>query len=135
MLVKQMPIPNVNDYLRNILTEKVEALLKFNLEKQELYRQALEVLRTEYKLSKSTQKIEKFLALGWNEFIEELEKQKIKLDLTQKDKLNVWFRSKQSEAKKLDEGIEQLIREIDACVYKLYNLNDAEIRLIEAVNN
>ena len=105
------------------------------MEKQELYRQALEVLRTEYKLSKSTQKIEKFLALGWNEFIEELEKQKIKLDLTQKDKLNVWFRSKQSEAKKLDEGIEQLIREIDACVYKLYNLNDAEIRLIEAVNN
>ena len=40
-----------------MLTEKVEALLKFNLEKQELTKQALEVLRVEYKASQSYTKI------------------------------------------------------------------------------
>ncbi len=77
--VKQIPIPNVNDDVRNVLTEKVEMLLKLHSEKQELQKQALEVLRAEYKLSKTTQKLEKFLNLGWNEFIEELEKQKVRI--------------------------------------------------------
>lgn len=132
--VRQIPIPNVPHDLRTGLTEKVEQLLTLNLEIQELQTQSLEVLRTEYALPKITQKLEKFLSVGWNEFIEELEKQKIRMDLTRKDTLNVWFRSKQIEAKKLNETVERLIKEIDACVYKLYDLNDAEIKLIELVD-
>ena len=81
--VKQIPIPNVSDDIRKVLTEKVEMLLDLNLKKQELQKQALEVLKAEYKLPKVTQKLEKFLDLGWNEFIEELEKQKVKMDLTE----------------------------------------------------
>src|SRR5207248_7533353 len=94
--VTRIPITNVNDDLRDVLSEKVETLLKLNSEKQELQQQALEVLRAEYKLPKVTQKLERFLNLGWNEFLEELEKQKIRIDLTQKDRLNIWFRSKRS---------------------------------------
>src|SRR5258708_7212365 len=105
-----------------------------NLKKQELQKQALEVLKGEYKLPKITQKLEKFLDLGWNEFLEELEKQKIRMDLTQKDKLNVWFRNKQNEAIEFKKSVETLNQEIDSSVYKLYNLDDAEIRLIEKSN-
>jgi type I restriction-modification system DNA methylase subunit len=133
--VNQIPIPNVNDDVRSVLTDKVEMLLKLNLEKQELNKQALEVLRTECRLLKVTQKLENFLRLGWNELIEELEKQKIKLDLTQKDKLNVWFRSKQKTATNLNQSIEKLDREIDMCVYRLYNLSESEIKIIEKDNN
>ncbi|HLJ32915.1 MAG TPA: TaqI-like C-terminal specificity domain-containing protein [Ktedonobacteraceae bacterium] len=133
--VKQMPIPTISHDIRSILTKKVETLLKHHLEKQEMNKQALEVLLAEYKLSKVTQKLENLLLRGWNELIEELEKQKIKLDLTQKDKLNVWFRIKQSEAKKLGKNMEHLEKEIDALVYKLYNLNEAEIKIIEMNND
>ncbi|HYT44263.1 MAG TPA: hypothetical protein VEP90_18175, partial [Methylomirabilota bacterium] len=133
--VKQIPIPNVNDELRNVLTEKVDLLLKLKLEKQELNKQALDVLTAEYKIAKVTQKLEHFLRLGWNEFVEELEKQKVRLDLTQKDKLNMWFRSKQKTAINLNESIEKLAREIDTWVYKLYDLNESEIKLIERENN
>jgi len=133
--LKQIPIPKVNTENQEILLRKVNELLKLNSEKQELNKQALEVLRAEYKLPKVTQKLEKFLNLGWNEFLEELEKQKIRIDLTQKDRLNVWFRSKQNEAKKLIENIEKLNREIDRCVYKLFNLIDAEIKLILMVRS
>ena len=133
--VKQIPIPGVSDEIRNILTEKVEMLLDLHLKKRELQKQALEVLKAEYKLPKVTQKLEKFLDLGWNEFLEELEKQKVRLDITQKDKLNVWFRSKHNEAIEIKKSAEKLDQEINACVYKLYNLDDAEIRLIEKSNN
>ena len=129
--VTRIPIPNVNDDLRDVLSEKVEMLLKLNLEKQELQQQALEVLRAEYKLPKVTQKLEKFLNLGWNEFLEELEKQKIRIDLTQKDRLNIWFRDKRSAVVNLNELTEKFNKEIDSYVYNLYNLSDAEITLIE----
>ena len=132
--VRQIPIPNVTHDLRTALTDKVEQLLTLNVEIQELQAQSLEVLRAEYALPKITQKLERFLSLGWDELIEELDKQKIRMNLTQKDTLNVWFRSKQNEAKKLSENVERLIKEIDASVYKLYDLNDAEIKLIELVD-
>jgi len=135
MTVKQIPIPNVNDALRHVLTEKVEMLLKLHSEKQELQKQALELLRAEYKLPKVTQKLENFLRLGWNEFIEELEKQKVRISMTQKDELNSWFRSKQAAAKNLHELAERLKKEIDTSVYDLYNLNEDEIKLIERENN
>lgn len=132
MTVKQIPIPNVTDEMKAVLLEKVETLLKLNLEQQELQKQALEVLRAEYKLPKVTQKLEKFLNLGWNEFLEELEKQRIRLSMTQKDTLNIWFRDKRNVAAKLHELTENLTKEIDRYVYSLYNLDEAEIKLIEA---
>ena len=112
-------------------TKKVEALLRLNVEKQALHQQAFEMLRAEYKLAKVTHKLETFLWLGWNELVEELEKQKIKLTLTQKDELNTWFRSKQKLALSLNEAIKTLNAEINACVYRLYNLTESEIRLIQ----
>ncbi len=133
--VKQMPVPDVNDEMRVLLAEKVEALLKFNVEKQDLNKQALEVLRAEYKLLKVSKKLENFLRLGWNEFIEELEKQKVRMNMTRKDELNSWFRSKQDAAKNVHELTERLRQEIDISVYALYNLNEDEIKLIERENN
>lgn len=132
--IRQIPIPNVNGALRNVLTEKVERLLTLYSEKQELQKQALELVRAEYKLPKMTQKLENFLHLGWNEFIEELEKQKVRISLTQKDELNSWFRSKQVAAKNVHELAERLKKEIDTSVYDLYTLNEAEIKLIEREN-
>ncbi|GAC1390131.1 MAG: hypothetical protein NVS4B11_19740 [Ktedonobacteraceae bacterium] len=130
--IKQLPIPNVNDNVRALLTEKVEILFTLYVEQQELQKQALEVVRAEYKVAKVTQKLGEFLHHSWNELFEELEKQKIKIDLTQKDQLNIWFRSKQNEAVRLNKLAEKINQEIDIHAYNLFNLNDAEIKLIES---
>lgn len=130
--VRQIPIPNVNHDIRKTLTEKVDMLLQLNLEKQELEEQALEVLKAEYKIAKVTQKLEDFLNLGWNEVVEELEKQRVKLSLAQKDTLNTWFRDKKKAAITLTDHIVKLEREIDHCVYDLYGLNESEIKIIDA---
>ena len=131
MTVKRIPIPEVQRAYKEDLSNKVGNLLRLAAESQELLNQSIEVLRAEYKLKHITSKLEKFLNLGWNEFIEELEKQKIKLNLTQKDELNTWFRSKQTVATKLNEAMKKLNEEIDAHVYRLYNLDESEIKLIE----
>ena len=65
-----------------------------------------------------------------SEFLVELEKQKVKLDLVQKNKLNLWFRSKQGEANKLSDSIEKREGDIDMLVYKLYNLTPEEITIV-----
>lgn len=133
--VRQLPIPTISDEVRTVLTEQVEALLKLNAEQQELQEQALELITGQYKIAKVSQKLEYFLQLGWNEFIGELEKLKVRLDFAQKDKLNAWFRSKQQAAAGIHEQIERLRREIDVRVYKLYNLDESEIQIIERDNN
>jgi type I restriction-modification system DNA methylase subunit len=129
--LEQIPIPQVKTDLKNPLSMLVDRVLNLYSQSQELQQQALEVLRAEYNLPKITQKLGKFLSLGWNEFIEELEKQRIRIDLTQKDTLNIWFRDKQDTAKNINESLEKLQKEIDKHVYNLYQLNDAEIKLIE----
>lgn len=135
MTVRRIPIPDVQKDYKEYLSHKVEELLNLTARRQELSIQSLEVLIAEYRVKHITSRLEEFLKLGWNEFLEELEKQRVRMSLTQKDNLNVWFRSKQYEANKLSESMEKLNQEIDACVYKLYNLDDAEIRLIEKSNN
>ena len=106
-------------------------LLKLYREQQELSQQAFELLRAEYKLTKATHKLEHFLQLGWNEFVEELEKQRIKLTFTQKDELHSWFKGKQKNYTNISEAIKRLNDEIDKLVYGLYRLSEDEIKLIE----
>src|SRR5207248_10289413 len=64
--LRQIPIPKISTEDQEILLKKINELIKLNHQKQELNKQALEVLRAEYKFTKITQKVEKFLNLGWN---------------------------------------------------------------------
>ena len=77
-----------------------------------------------------TQKLRNFLSLGWNEFIEELEKQNSLFSLQQKDELNKWFRDKQKGFQELERQIKQIDESIDGEIYKLYQLNNKDIQVI-----
>jgi hypothetical protein len=92
--------------------------------------QSLEVLKNEYVISKVTQRLENFLSLGWNEFIEELEKQMTLFSLQKKDELNKWFRGKQQSFQKLETTLKKIDDAVDAEVYKLYYLSNNDIQII-----
>ena len=62
----------------------------------------------------------------------ELEKQKARLTLGQKEELNGWFRKKREELNELEEKIELLDREINLAIYELYRLNREDIDLVES---
>lgn len=63
--------------------------------------------------------------------MEELEKQKVKLSLTPKEELINWYKNKSEQLNKIKEQIDTLDSAIDQEVYKLYNLTDEEIKIIE----
>ena len=73
MTVRQIPIPQVSADIKKLLEKKVEELLLLEKERIKFSKQSLEVLVSEYTMKRLSQKLENFLSLGWNEFIEELE--------------------------------------------------------------
>lgn len=130
MYVKEVPIPEISDKIKALLTSKVDSALQLHKEREVLAQQSLEVLRTEYAIDKATQRLQNFLSLGWNEFIEELEKQHTLFTLQQKDELNKCFRKKQEDFRVLERKIKQIDDSIDTEIYKLYRLNNTDIQVI-----
>lgn len=92
----------------------------------------MELISTEYGLKKTGKNLQQFYRLGWNQFVWELEKQKARLTLGQKEELNGWFRKKREELNELEEKIELLDREINLAIYELYRLNREDIDLVES---
>ncbi len=89
-----------------------------------------EIIVSKFKLKNKTNLIN-FYQLGWNGFIAELEKQKVKLDVSEQDKLNKWFNKVGKSLLDLEQEISDLDRQIDQFVYELYDLTKEEIKLIE----
>jgi hypothetical protein len=92
----------------------------------------MELISTEYGLKKTGKNLQQFYRMGWNQFVWELEKQKARLTLGQKEELNGWFRKKREELNELEEKIELLDREINLAIYELYRLNREDIDLVES---
>ncbi|HNL57668.1 MAG TPA: hypothetical protein PKK35_08460, partial [Chitinophagales bacterium] len=69
--------------------------------------------------------------LSFKDFCKELEKQKIKLTISEKAELMQYFEAEQTKANNIQQIIIQTDKEIDQMVYKLYELTDEEIKIIE----
>lgn len=106
-------------------------MIELNKQLHEGIDSALELISSEYQPKKISQNLEKFYTLGIHPFLEELEKQKVKLSLTQKEELINWYKNKSEQLNKIKEQIDTLDSAIDQEVYKLYNLTNEEIKIIE----
>jgi hypothetical protein len=130
MYVKEIPVPKVSTEIKDFLTQKADALLKLHNEREKQIVQALEILKAEYAIKKVTHKLNNFLSLGWNEFINEIEKQHTLFTLQKKEELNIWFRNKQESHQLLELKIKTITNSIDDEIYKLYKLNNKDIQVI-----
>ena len=131
--ISRLPIPNATEEQQNSLSEKAERMIELNKSLQEETQKAIELIELEYKPKKISQNLSSFYTLGLNPFIEELEKQGVKLSLTQKEDLISWYKTKSELLNKIKSEIDTLDRQIDQEVYKLYNLTPEEIQIIEGV--
>lgn len=64
-------------------------------------------------------------------FINELKKKKIELSFEEEGKWEDYFLSEQEKAVAIKSQIHQTDKEIDAMVYKLYDLTEMEIQIVE----
>ncbi|MCP4482397.1 MAG: restriction endonuclease subunit M, partial [bacterium] len=82
-------------------------------------------------IPKITKKLDTFYIHDFKTFISELKKQKIDLSLKEQDEWNEYFNDYKAEINELQTKIQTTDKEIDAMVYKLYDLTDEEIEVIE----
>ena len=82
-------------------------------------------------LEKLPKKLENWYLLTFSEFIKELKKKKIVLSLGEEAEWEDYFLAEQEKAVAIESQINQTDKEIDAMVYKLYNLTEEEITIVE----
>ena len=75
--------------------------------------------------------MESFYELNFKEFLKELGKQKIKLSLSQQDEWEEYFEDYKNSILEIKQKISQTDKEIDLMIYKLYELTEEEIKIIE----
>ena len=129
--LRKFPVFNANDIQKQNLAQKAEQMIELNKQLHEGIDSALELIKSVYQPKQISQNLEKFYTLGKYPFLEELEKQKVKLSLNQKEELIKWYQDKSKVLNNIQKQIDILDQQIDQEVYKLYNLTDEEIKIIE----
>lgn len=129
--IKQIPIPAITKEEQESFTSEAEQMIELNKQLHDGVKLALDLLRAEYQPKKISKNLEEFYTLGIHPFLEELEKQKVKLSLSQKEELLTWYKQKSDTLNNIKTQIATLDHTIDQEVYKLYNLTEDEIKIIE----
>ena len=129
--IKKLPIVKADIEQQKSLAQKAEQMIELNKQLHEGIDSSLELIKSEYQPKKISQNLEKFYTLGIHPFLEELDKQKVKLSLNQKEELIKWYQDKSKVLNDIQKQIDTLDQQIDQEVYKLYNLTDEEIKIIE----
>jgi REP element-mobilizing transposase RayT/type I restriction-modification system DNA methylase subunit len=128
---KNFPVPEVTKEKQEYFSTKTDVFIDLTNKFTTQIKSSRSFIQTKYNLSKISQKMETFYNLGTNQFIEELKKQKVKLTVKEEKELIEWFKEEQNQILGIQNQINQLDYEINQEVYKLYNLSDKEIQIIE----
>ena len=78
-------------------------------------------------------KLEEWYLLSYSDFIKELAKKKVKLSLAEEAEWEEYFNSEAKKTLELKNTIDATDKEIDQLVYKLYDLTEEEIAIVEKV--
>ncbi len=131
--------PNIrNTYIKHIsyiqqqpFIEKANQMLDLNKEVQEKKNKFISRIKDNFEIEKTSKKLEDFYNNDFKTFVTELKKQKIKLSLVQQDEWEEYFNVYKSEINQLQYEINSIDKEIDKLVYELYELTEAEIKIVE----
>ena len=114
------------------LAQKADLMLSLNEQLQDLTGKFIRTLQRKFEIEKLSKKLENWYELTYAEFIKELAKKKVKMSLSDEAEWEEYFLAEQAKAQQLMLQIENTDKEIDQMVYKLYDLTDDEIAIIEA---
>ncbi|MGJ0297805.1 Eco57I restriction-modification methylase domain-containing protein [Aliarcobacter cryaerophilus] len=131
----EIPLKNLNIIEQEPFIAKANKMLELNKKLQETKQN----FTNELKLEKLPIKLQKFEELDFDDFVKEYVKaKKIKLadQLEERNFKNNWlaiFENDKKEVLELQNQIKIIDKEIDQMVYKLYDLNEDEIKIVEKI--
>ena len=88
-------------------------------------------INRKFNLESLSNKLEDWYLLSYSDFIKELAKKKIKLSLSDEAEWEEYFNTESKKALELKSKIDATDKEIDQMVYKLYDLTEEEIAIVE----
>ncbi|MCC5943774.1 MAG: N-6 DNA methylase [Bernardetiaceae bacterium] len=131
--VKALPIPlDISAEIIEELSSRVEILLASHKSLAVLNRQFLQVLRSQFGLTKASRKLEHWYELEWADFTNEMKKAKSPISAKKEFEWVSIFEEKRTEAQNYLKKTAYLKGEIDQIVYQIYQLTPAEIAIVEA---
>ena len=132
--LEEIPIP-VSDVsheqIRVALSSLADKMLTLNVDLQKSVQRFLKRVQENLNPAKISSTLENFYTLEFADFVKELAKQKVKLSLKQQDEWEEYFSEYKTDCVALSEEITATDNEINRLVYKLYDLTDEEIAIVE----
>lgn len=111
--------------------ERTDLMHSLKISLQEVNQKFQRSLQRKFNLENLPSKLQDWYLLSYPEFIKELAKKKIKLSLSDEAEWEAYFTTEAKKALDLKAQIDKTDKEIDQMVYKLYDLTDEEIKIVE----
>ena len=127
-----IPVSDVShEQIRVALSSLADKMLTLNADLQKSVQRFLKRVQENLNPAKISSTLENFYTLEFADFVKELAKQKVKLSLKQQDEWEEYFAEYKTDCVALSEEIAVTDNEINRLVYKLYDLTDEEIAIVE----
>lgn len=127
--IRNIPIPNADPESQKQLADFADEMIRLNAEISSLSNDFFTILRANnYEIAKIPTALNEFYNLDFKEF---LKFTKLKIDMREQTSLLKFFDEYKTKFKTLNEQIVKTESKINQAVYKLYELNDDEIKMIE----
>lgn len=134
--VKELPIFLAKPEEQQPFVEKADQMIQLNQELQNEVNGFKHWIQKEFNVERLPKKLERYYKLSEDEFIDELRKKKVETKSRKnRENLEREFNESQAIVNPLLMEIKRTDDEIDKMVYKLYNLTEEEIKIIEDIMN
>ncbi|MDA3817855.1 MAG: N-6 DNA methylase [Prolixibacteraceae bacterium] len=130
---KTLKIPKLNgdNGIAHEIENRVKIIIQKSIEFQNKNSNLLNYLQSKYEIERFSNKLQNWHELESKDFLKELQKAKVKLSLSEEAEWLQYFNEQKEKAQTLKSEIEKTDKEIDQMVYKLYDLTDDEIAIVE----
>ena len=127
--IRNIPIPNADPEIQKQLADFADEMIRLNAEISSLSNGFFTILRANnYEIAKIPTALNEFYNLDFKEF---LKLTKLKIDMSKQEDLLKFFNEYKQQCQTLNKQIVKTESKINQAVYKLYELNDDEINMIE----
>jgi len=130
--LEPFPLPKLDSLEEQIpFIDRVNLIINKTEDFQNSQMHFIQLLQNKFDIKKLTAKIRNWNELEFKEFIQELNKQKIKFSLSEEANWLKFFNEEKEKTQRLKSEIEEIDKEINQMVYELYGLTKEEIEIIE----
>ncbi|MEQ3655372.1 MAG: N-6 DNA methylase [Dokdonia sp.] len=131
---KKFPISNKLFKAPKHFNQIIDKMIELKEQENLLINGFVELLQSKLSINKPSKKLQNWNLLDFGILLKELKKLKVRLSLEEEAEWMQYFKTQKLKAEQLKTDIEKTEREIDQMVYKLYELNQEEITIVEEAN-